>query len=289
VAQSSQFVRSVGGDLVSSTITNTRSMRLEVLRRENRGRMHWHFRQPEPALFMFSRGAERLQATVDGRKVDCSFPGKSRFAIFPGSTEIVGEWAVGPTLDYTVVFLNPALVCERAGAAISEPMIGFGHDALERGLGELAREATSPDDVFEMMAEGWTIQALAHIARLRNKCSDFSQAGARGGLPGYSLRRLDDFVRANLSKPICLDELAGIAGLSKRHFLRAFQESVGASPYKYVLALRVAEAKHRLSRSADGITEIALATGFGHAQHFSTSFRKATGETPSSFRRRAQS
>jgi AraC family transcriptional regulator len=272
-----------------SAITDTQSMRLEVLRRETKGRMHWHFRQPEPSLFMFSRGAERLQATVDGRKVDCGFPGKSRFAIFPGSTEIVGEWDVARTLDYTVVFLNPALVRGRLGAVISEPMIGFGHDALERGLRELAREATSPDDVFEMMAEGWAIQALARITRLRHKCPEYPQASARGGLPGGSLRRLDDFVRANLSKPICLDELAGIASLSKRHFLRAFQESVGASPYKYVLTARIAEAKHRLSRSTDGITEIALATGFGHAQHFSTSFRKATGETPSSFRRRARS
>ncbi|WP_409189258.1 helix-turn-helix domain-containing protein [Bradyrhizobium sp. RDM4] len=285
----SEFVRSVGGDLVSSAITKTRLMRLEVLRRENNGRMHWHFRQPEPALFLFSRGAERLQATVDGRKIDCFFPGESRFAIFPGSTEIVGQWNVGPMVDYTVVFLNPSLVRDRLGAVISEPMIGFGHESLERGLCELTREATCPDDVFEMMAEGWTIQALAYIGRLHKKCSGYRHASTRGGLPGSSLRRLDDFVRTNLSNSIRLDELADIAGLSTRQFLRAFQESIGASPYKYVLALRIAEAKHRLARSADDITEIALATGFSHAQHFSTSFRKATGETPSSFRRRARS
>jgi AraC family transcriptional regulator len=288
VGQSSQFVRSVGGDLVASAITDTRSMRLEVLRRETKGCMHWHFRQPEPSLFMFSRGAARLRATVDGRKVDCPFSGKSRLAIFPASTEIVGEWDVGPTLDYTVVFVNPSLFYQHLVAEISAPMIGFGHDALARGLAELAREAVFPDDVFEMMAEGWTIQALAHIARIRDKCSDRPRASARGGLPGPSLRRLEDFVRTNLSKSICLEKLSEIAGLSNRHFLRAFQESVGASPYKYVLALRIEEAKQRLSRSADSITEIALATGFGHAQHFSTSFRKATGETPSSFRQRAR-
>lgn len=265
-------------------------MRLEVLRRERtgKGRMHWHFRQPEPSLFMFARGAERLHATVDGRKVDCAFNSKSRLAIFPALTEIVGEWDIGPTLDYTVVFLNPALFSHRLGAEISAPIIGFGHDALVRGLAELAREAVSPDDVFEMMAEGWTIQALAHIARFRDKHSDRPAASAKGGLPGCSLRRLEDFVRANLSKSICLEQLSDIAGLSKRHFLRAFQESVGASPYKYVLALRIEEAKRRLFQSADSITEIALATGFGHAQHFSTSFRKATGETPSSFRQRAR-
>jgi AraC family transcriptional regulator len=289
VGQTGQFVRSIGGDPVSSAITNTRSMRVEVLRRETNGRMHWHFRQPEPTLFVFSRSTDRLHARVDGREVDRDFSGRSRLAIFPASTEIVGEWDVAPTVDYTVVFLNPALVRGRLGAAISEPMIGFGHDALERGLCELVREAAYPDDMFEMMAEGWTIQALAHIARLRHKCSDDPRASASGGLPGGRLHRLDDFIRANLSKSICLDELAGLAGLSKRHFLRAFQESLGTSPYKYVLALRIDEAKHRLSRSTDGMTEIALATGFGDAQHFSTSFRKATGETPSLFRRRAQS
>jgi AraC family transcriptional regulator len=288
VGQSGQFVRSVGGDLVSSAITDTRPMRLEVLRRETRGRMRWHFRQPEPSLFMFSRGASRLQATVDGQKVDCLFNNRSRLAIFPASTEIVGEWDVGPTLDYTVVFLNPAFFNHRLGAEISEPIIGFGHDTLARGLTELAREAMSPDDVFEMMAEGWTIQALAHIARLRGQRSDGPRAGAKGGLPEFRLRRLDDFVKANLSKSICLEELSGITGLSKRHFLRAFRDSVGASPYRYVLALRIEEAKRRLSRSADSITDIALATGFGHAQHFSTSFRKATGETPTSFRQRAR-
>jgi len=50
------YVRSVGGNLVSSIITDTPSMRIEVLRRETAGRMHWHFRQPELSLFWFGKG-----------------------------------------------------------------------------------------------------------------------------------------------------------------------------------------------------------------------------------------
>ncbi|MDB5653234.1 MAG: hypothetical protein JWQ94_847 [Tardiphaga sp.] len=287
VAQSGSFVRSVGGDLVSSTITNTSSVRIEILRRETTGRMHWHFRQPELSLFMFSKGVMSLDATVDGRQTTRPFNGKTSFAVFPAATEIDGAWNVGPTLDYTVVFLNPSLVDERLREVISAPTIGFEHDSLARGLSELCREAVAPDNVFEMMAEGWAIQALAHISRING--GEAARAAAKGGLAGCCLRRLEDFVRANLAEPICLDELATIAGLSKRHFLRAFQESIGVSPYQYVLALRIDEAKALLSRSAETMTEIALATGFGHAQHFSTSFRKATGETPSSFRHRALS
>jgi len=289
MGQSSNFVRSVGGELVASAITNASSMRIEVLRRECKGRMHWHFRQPELALFWFAKGAERLNATIEGHQVSCRFPGKSRFAIIPAETEIEGEWDVGPVLDYTVVFLNPLLMSERLRQAITVPTIGFEHDRLVRNLAELCREASSRDDFFDLMAEGWAIQALAHISRVSEKCRAAPRSRARGGLPGNSLRRIDDFVRANLGEDISLDDLSAIGELSKRHFVRAFQESMGTSPYNYVLMLRIEEAKQRLSRTAASITEIALATGFGQAQHFSTSFRKATGETPSSFRQRALS
>jgi AraC family transcriptional regulator len=289
MGQSSNFVRSVGGELVSSAITNASSMRIEVLRRECKGRMHWHFRQPEVALFWFAKGAERLHATIEGHQVSCLFPGKSRFAVIPAETEIQGEWDVGPVLDYTVVFLNPILMSERLRQAITVPTIGFEHDGLVRNLAELCREASSRDDFFDLMAEGWAIQALAHISRVSEKCRAAPRSRTRGGLPGNSLRRIDDFVRANLGENISLDDLSAIGGLSKRHFVRAFQESIGTSPYNYVLMLRIEEAKQRLSRTAASITEIALATGFGQAQHFSTSFRKATGETPSSFRQRALS
>lgn len=287
MGHSTGFVRSVGGDLVSSSITTTRAVRIEMLRRETTGRMHWHFRQPEISLFMFATGACRLHATVDGQRIDRLFCGATRLAVFPASTEIKGEWDVGPVIDYTVAFLNPSLFTGRFREAISAPTIGFGHDALSRGLADLCREALSPDDIFEMMAEGWALQALALMSRMEAKCADRPRNEAKGGLSSYSLRRLEEFVRANLSESICLDELATIAGLSKRHFLRAFQESVGASPYQYVLALRIDEAKTRLRGSRETITEIALSTGFGHAQHFSTSFRRVTGETPSSFRHRA--
>jgi AraC family transcriptional regulator len=137
------------------------------------------------------------------------------------------------------------------------------------------------------MAEGWAIQALAHIARVSEK-NHQQHTELRGGLPGRSLRRLDEYVHDNLARPISLAELSSIAGLSKRHFLRAFQESVGSTPYHYVLSLRINEAKRRLSETEDSITDVALATGFSHAQHFSTSFRKATGLTPSSFRQRRE-
>lgn len=281
-----KYVRVVGGDLVSSVITDTTSMRIEVLRRECQGRMYWHFKQPELSLFWFAKGAARLNATVDGRPVDCRFVGKSQLAIFPAAIEIEGEWDVGPELDYTVVFLNPAFVTERLRTAITNSTIAFEHPGLIRSLAELCREAATPDNVFNLLAEGWSIQALAHISRISERQRP-QVPGVKGGLSARSLKRIEDFVRENLSHSISLGELSEIAGLSKRHFLRAFQESIGKTPYKYVLALRIDEAKRQLAESDASITDVALAAGFGHAQHFSTSFRNVTGETPSAYRQRA--
>ena len=281
-----KYVRNVGGDLVSSVITDTPAIRIEMLRRETAGKMHWHFRQPELSLFCFNKGAVRLKATVDGRAVNRQFSGKSKLAIFPAAVEIEGEWDVGPTLDYTVIFLNPELVDQRLQRAITTPTIAFEHDGLMRGLADLCREAASPDNVFGLMSEGWAIQALAHITRLGEGAED-ELTSYRGGMNGHRQKLVEDFIRSNLGKQISIAQLAGIAGLSKRHFLRAFQERVGTSPYCFVQALRIGEAKRRLAHTSEPVTGVVLATGFSHAQHFSTRFKKSTGMSPSSFRQRS--
>lgn len=281
-----KYVRSVGGDLVSSVITNTPAIRIEMLRRETAGRMHWHFRQPELSLFCFNKGAVRLKASVDGRSVNHQFSSNSRLAIFPAAIEIEGEWDVGPTLDYTVIFLNPAFVDQRLQRAITNPTIAFEHEGLMRGLSELCREAQAPDNVFSLMSEGWALQALAHITRVSDRSPDDAHLH-RGGMNGRKLNLIDGFIRENLASSISIAQLADVAGLSKRHFLRAFQQRVGASPYRFVQELRIEEAKRRLRYTQEPITDIALATGFSHSQHFSARFRHATGMSPTSYREKS--
>ena len=128
------------------------------------------------------------------------------------------------------------------------------------------------------------MQALAHLARLYQPRLAL-RTPRRGGLPAAGLRRVQDFVRANLSGTIGLVELSAVAGLSPRQFLRAFHESVRETPVRYVHAVRIEEAKRLLVESLRSMTDIALNCGFSHPQHFTTSFRKRVGMTPSAFRR----
>jgi AraC family transcriptional regulator len=91
-------------------------------------------------------------------------------------------------------------------------------------------------------------------------------------------------VEANLGKSIGLADLAALVGVSTRHFIRAFSESTGNTPHQFVIARRIDRAKGMLAKEGHSLTDIALATGFSHSQHFASAFKKHTGLCPSHFR-----
>jgi len=109
----------------------------------------------------------------------------------------------------------------------------------------------------------------------------------KGGLPAQRLRRVLEFMQANMAKQITLEELAKCAELSLSHFSHQFRVSTNASPYKYMLALRIRRGKKMLLNPKLSILEVSLATGFENQQHFATVFRRMVGVSPSTYRRQA--
>lgn len=88
------------------------------------------------------------------------------------------------------------------------------------------------------------------------------------------------------AEPINLDELARIARMSKRSFIRAFRAAMGSSPIAYLLQLRVNRAATQLRRNGDPITDIAFRVGFGDSNYFTRQFRKLIGVSPRTYRQR---
>jgi AraC family transcriptional regulator len=107
----------------------------------------------------------------------------------------------------------------------------------------------------------------------------------RGGLTVLQLKRVKEFVGAQISKDITISELASLVGLSQFHFVRAFKHSIGLSPYQYVLSERISVAKELLSKRDLSIADVALAVGFSDASQLNRVFRKLIGVTPTAFRR----
>jgi len=100
------------------------------------------------------------------------------------------------------------------------------------------------------------------------------------------LRRARDFADLNYAQPLSLDEIAGVAGLSKYHFLRLFRSTYGITPMEYVSQRRIERAQDLLRATNLTVTEVCFAVGFSSLGSFSSRFRQLVGESASAFQRR---
>jgi AraC family transcriptional regulator len=100
----------------------------------------------------------------------------------------------------------------------------------------------------------------------------------------HVLRRVVEFMHANIDKQIDLKDLAGCAGQSLSHFSFQFRASTNQSPHQYMLRLRVERSKELLTDSRLSVLDVGLEVGFRNQQHFATVFRNSVGVPPSVYR-----
>jgi AraC family transcriptional regulator len=106
----------------------------------------------------------------------------------------------------------------------------------------------------------------------------------KGGMAPRVLRRVVEFMHANIDKQIGLKDLADCAGLSVSHFSFQFRASTNQSPHQYMLRLRVERSKELLADSRLSVLDVGLEVGFRNQQHFATVFRNSVGVPPSVYR-----
>jgi len=99
----------------------------------------------------------------------------------------------------------------------------------------------------------------------------------RGMLGKDVLVRLRDYVDAHLDEPIEVAALARIAGRSPFHFSRVFARSVGITPHRWVVHLRLRRAIELVREGRSGLAEIAARTGFADQSHLSRWVRRVNG------------
>ena len=104
-----------------------------------------------------------------------------------------------------------------------------------------------------------------------------SESQARGTLGRDVLRRLKEYIVEHLDEAIEVSALAKIAGRSPFHFTRVFSRSVGVTPHRYVVHLRLQRATELAREGGAGFAEIAARTGFADQSHLSRWVRRVHG------------
>lgn len=216
--------------------------------------------------------------------------------------------ARGDDIEYVSLYLDRDRVqafAEDLGAPTAQPeftaLRAGGQRDLTRALGRLLelmrhdltagarrRGAPSPDD---LATELEIDAALQHVlARAFESFSNLRTPRLRSTarIGHRKIARVLDYLRDlapdATTEHASLDRLAREAELSKYHFVRQFQRSVGMTPGAYLRTLRLCHAARLLRRRPDPIVDIATAVGFADHPSFSRAFARHMGMTPSQYR-----
>jgi len=156
-------------------------------------------------------------------------------------------------------------------------------------LGDLVlRELRCGRPLQRIRMETLMLKLVVELLCRHSNASKLLARGQRvgsGRLPPHKLSASTDYMLEHLSEDITLEQLASLVGLSTYHFCRAFKESVGATPYQWLITRRMERAQCLLSSNAMSVIDVALETGFNNPSHFATSFRKTVGMSPTAFQR----
>ena len=97
--------------------------------------------------------------------------------------------------------------------------------------------------------------------------------------------KIAQYIEEHLLEDVSLATLADVVKLSSYHFVRAFKQSFGLPPHRYLSSLRMQRAKSLLANPDMSVTQVGFNLGFSDTSSFTTTFRKHTGLTPTAYRR----
>jgi len=137
-------------------------------------------------------------------------------------------------------------------------------------------------------------QEIGFVTRVNQLIDELFIGIARQSTRQHQLKRdfpkkftkLEQALRQSLAHQWTVEEMATLLGVGTTTFTEKIKKYTGFSPLNYLISLRISEAIKLLNNQEENVTDIALNTGFYSSQHFSTTFKKLTGYTPSDFRKR---
>jgi AraC-like DNA-binding protein len=169
---------------------------------------------------------------------------------------------------------------------IFEQRIGVDDEDMRRTLMVLLQEIENPGWNSGLYVETLLTLLSSQLVRCAsNLRGPQRMIYKKGGLPGWRLKRALELLEKDLCEAPSLAELAHQLQLHPTSLCRAFKQSMGITPHRYLLLHRVKCAKEMMSDQNRSLTDIAVDCGFNSSSQFSLVFRRFAGMSPRQYRR----
>ncbi|HHW45582.1 MAG TPA: AraC family transcriptional regulator [Clostridiales bacterium] len=146
---------------------------------------------------------------------------------------------------------------------------------------DLFKAMAEAQDGYEFIVKGILFQMVGLILRHRL----YSETGAPSSSDRIKrFKKVLRKIRQDFAKPLSLNDLSEVLGVSPKYFCRFFKEMSGRTPIDYLNYYRIECAAEQLLSTDQSVTEIALNCGFNDLSYFIKTFKKYKGYSPRTFR-----
>jgi AraC family transcriptional regulator len=233
---------------------------------------------PRQHLVCFQLGQARFDCRIGGRMLQHK-PQAGSLAICPAGCDCAAD--ADDSIDAIIISIDPYRLALAAAedsaleAQVTERLSGHDHALLSLARTMVWEGAGAyPSGPFF-----WNELAASFINTLVARHTSRPEVTTRGMLGKHVLARLRGYVLDHLREPIEVAALAKIAGRSPFHFSRVFTQSVGVTPHRYIVHLRLQRAVELARGGRFGLAEIAMRTGFADQSHLWRWVRRVHGVT----------
>lgn len=226
----------------------------------------------------------KAERRLDGKLQYCAHD-KGQVDVIPAFLNHQTSW--GQDVEFSVIAICPAWLNRTVQAQMQRdveliPQVSI-NDPVIRQLA-IALKTELQTGCLSGRLYGESL-GTAIAARLVQNYAIRKPAFKAHGLSRLQIARIIDYIKANLAKDLSILDLATLAGMSESYFSRSFKQSVGVTPYRYLIQQRVERAKKLLKQQNVPISQIALRCGFANQTHLTKVFRQTTGTTPKAYQR----
>lgn len=195
---------------------------------------------------------------------------------------VPSQWSWNSTCDRLDVIVSPTVFGDGSRLDVVDRHV-FRDSEMEvicRRLYKKLSLNAAPDRLY---LESQLMKLAVLLLHRHSTASQAAKMLPSSGLTRNQARRVLDYIESNLSRELTLSELAGIAELSLHHFARMFKKTIGVAPHRYILERRVERAKVMLRSTRASLVDISLSAGFYSQSHFTSTFGRMVGATPTEF------